>query len=463
MRKGVSGMRRLAAVLSVSTVMLFVAGTGVGQAATLPELSNYSAIGTGQVLNLHLQLPAALNTVLQAAGLSNVIDETVSFSRSIGQVDRAGNIGTGLGQMFSGTLDNALETVTKTVLGKALPKANVSLGDAAAHDSLAEINIPDAVAPIIHLGVSEVNAATNLHTVIRNLKAVVSHSDSKLVGLKIDLGQAIVGQLKTLLQPVLDVTDKAGGLIDTINGGLNTVENVVQQTLGINVNLDLPKVEQLLSQPLASVGVIETSSDTGYAGAARVAKGVTRMADVDLLGAGDNALIHIDSLSTTTEAAITGLKGGSSSSAVTKVVGLKILGNAIDLTKDALTINGKSFALPIDTVLTPLTTLLKDTLGLNIELFKATHSATPTQATAQAGTLKITLTPLNGALGLSLGLAGPSSMADVQGSPVLGFTPKAPCRSNCLPTTGVPTTLYFVLGATLLGATVLVRRFAHSA
>ena len=74
MRKGVSGVRRLAAILSVSTVMLVVTGTGLGQAATLPELSNYSAVGTGQVLNLHLQLPAALNTVLQAAGLSNVTE-----------------------------------------------------------------------------------------------------------------------------------------------------------------------------------------------------------------------------------------------------------------------------------------------------------------------------------------------------------------------------------------------------
>ena len=462
MRRGVSGMRRLAAVLSVSTVMLFVAGTGVGQAATLPELSNYSAVGTGQVLNLHLQLPTALNTVLQAAGLSNVIDETVSFSRSIGEVARAGNVGTGLGQMFDGTLNPVLESVTKATLGKLLPKAFASLGDVAQHDSLAEINIPDTpgVPSIIHVGVSEVNAVSNLHTVIRNLKAVVSHSDSKLVGLKIDLGQAIVSQLTSLLQPVLNVTDKAGGLIDTINSGLQTVSQTISSTLGIDVNLTLPKVEQLLSQPLASVGVIETASDTGFAGAARVAKGVTRMADVDLLGAGDSALVHIDSLSTTTEAAIDGTKGGSSSSAVTKIVGLKILGNAIDLTKDALTINGKSFALPIDTVLTPLTTLLKDTLGLNIELFKATHSATATHATAEANTLKISLTPLNGALGLSLGLTGPGSMADVQGSPVKAFTA---CTAHCLPTTGVPTTMYYVLGATLLGATLLVRRFKFSA
>src|SRR5947207_2605131 len=33
---------------------------------------------------------------------------------------------------------------------------------------------------------------------------------------------------------------------------------------------------------------------------------------------------------------VDGTEGGSSSSAVTKIVGLKILGNAIDLTKDAL-------------------------------------------------------------------------------------------------------------------------------
>jgi len=457
MRKGVSGVRRLAAILSVSMVTVLVAGTGVGQAVTLPKLANYSAVGTGQVLNIHLQLPSALKPVLQAAGLSDVIDETVSFSRSIGQVDRVANVGTGLGQMFDGTLNPVLEQVSSTLLGKKLPRVFASLGEVLKHDSLAEINVPD-VAPLIHVGVSEVNAVSKLQNVAGGLKAVVSHADSRLVGLKVDLGQALTSQLKSVLQPVLDITDKSGGLIDTINGGLDTVENAVSSTLGINVNLDLPKLEQLLSQPLVTIGVIETGSDTGFAGASRFAKGVTRMADIDLFGSGDNALVHLDSLSTETAASIDGTKGGSAASAVNHIVNLKILGNKLDLTKGALTINGKPFALPLG-VLDGLQSLLKDTLGLNIDILGATHSATATHATAEANTLKISMAPqlLGNPLGLALAITGPGSMADVQGSPVANFVPRAP-----LPTTGVPTTMYFVIGSALLGMTVLVRRFALS-
>jgi hypothetical protein len=437
--------------------MLLVTGSGVGQAITLPKLSNYSAVGTGQVLGLKIQLPSALKPVLQAAGLSDVIDQRISFSRSIGQVDRAGNIGTGLGQMFEGTLNPILETIAQRALPKVvatLGKATNSLGVTSTHDSLLEVNVPD-VAPIVHLGVAEVNAVSTLKNITGGLKAIVSNSDSRLVGLKVTLPDVLTGQLKTILQPVLDLTDAPGGLIDTINGGLETVTQTVSDTLGIDVNLVLPKIEQLLTQPLVTVGVIETGSNTGFAGLARTAQGITRMANIDVFGAGDNALVHIDSLSTDTAVSIDGTKGGAAASAVNKILGLKVLGNTLDLTKGALKINGKSFALPIDTVLEPLQQLLADTLGLKIDLLSSKHSATATHAFAEANTLKIALAPLNGALGLAVELTGPGSMAEVSGSPVEAFTPRAP-----LPTTGVPTTMYFVMGTALLGLTVLVRRFA---
>jgi hypothetical protein len=457
MRKGVSGVRRLAAILSISMVTLLVTGTGVGQAVTAPKLANYSAVGTGQVLGLKIQLPA-LAPVLQAVNLPAVIEEQISFSRSIGQVDRAGNIGNGLGQMFHGSLDGVLTQVANLLpdrAGKGLPRVFASLGEVAQTDSLLSLNIPDE-APIVHLGVAEVNAVSRLQNVAGGLKAIVSHSDSKLVGLKVTLPDVLTGPLRTVLDPVLNLTDGTDGLINKINTGLDTVEGVVQDTLGLDVNLDLPQLEDLLSQPLVTVGLIETGSDTGFSGAARTAKGITRMANIDVMGVGENALVHIDSLSTDTNVAIDGTKGGAVANAVNRIVGLKILGNSIDLTKGALKINNTLFDLPTDSVLEPLTQLLTETLGLKIDLLSAKHSATATHAFAEANTLKISLAPLNGALGV-IEFSGPASMAEVSGSPVKDVNFKAP-----LPTTGVPTTAYFVVGTALLGATVLVRRFALS-
>lgn len=453
MRKGVSGVRRLAAILSVSLVTLLVTGTGAG-AAVAPKLVNYSSVGTGQVLGLHIQLPDALDSVLGAAHLSSKIDQVVSFSRSIGAVDKVSNIGTGKGLVMDGTLNPLLDSVAQALRGKALPSVFATLGETLKHDSLAEINDPTG---LLHVGVMEVNAVSSLKTAADGLKAVVSHSDSRILGLKVDLGTQLTSTLKSVLAPVLEKTDGAGGLINTINSGLDTVENTVNSTLGLDLNLDLPQLESLLSQPLVSVGVIETGSDTGLAGIARTAKGVMRLANIDLLGSGDNALVHIDSLSTETGVSIDGTKGGAAADAVSRIVGLKVLGNAIDLTKGALKINGKSFALPLDTVLAPLTELLKTTLGLKIDLFSTSKSATATHAVAEAKTLSISLAPLNGALGLSVGIDGPLSMAEVQGSTVKDVSFNKP-----LPTTGVPTTAYFLAGPALLGMAVLVRKFALS-
>jgi hypothetical protein len=449
MRKGVSGVRRVAAILSVSLVTLLVTSTGAG--ASAPKLVNYSGVGTGQVLSLKLDLPSALNAVLAPAGLSNKIEQVFSFSRSVSQVGQATKVGTGLGQVLDGTLNPLLQTVL-TPLNKTLPRVFATLGETLKHDSLLEQDLGG----LIHIGAMEVNAVSTLKTAADGLKAVVSHSDSKILGLKIDLS-SIVNQLMALapVQQLLDVVDAPGGLIDTLNGALNTVETTVNNTLeSLNlptVNLDIPKLAELLHQPLVSIGLIETGSDTGLQGIARTAKGITTLSNIDVLG----GLVSIKSLSTATAVKVDGTKGGAAADAVSKIVDMKILGNTLDLTKGALKINGKSFALPLETVLQPLQSLLKDTLGLDIQILNTQKSASATHASAIANTLKIGLSPLNGALGLGLEIAGPSSMAEVQGSLVQGFEPSAP-----LPTTGVPTTAYFLAGPALLGMAVLVRRFA---
>jgi hypothetical protein len=454
MRKGVSGVRRIAAILSVSLVTLLVTGTGAG-AAVAPKIVNYSSVGTGQVLSLKLQLPDALKTVLGAAGLSNNIEQVVSFSRSIGQVDKAAKIGTGLGQVMDGTLNPLLDSVAKTAVGKTLPRVFATLGDTLQHDSLIELTDP---AGLVHVGVMEVNAVSSLKTAADGLKAVVSHSDSSIVGLKVDLGSALKNALGDTLDPVIDQVD---GLVNTINDGLTTLLNTNAQLKsvveGLGIDLQLPQLSDVLSRPLVSVGLIQTSSDTGLKGIARTAAGTTSLANVNILGDSiDNAVVHIDSLTTDTSVAIDGTKGGAVANAVTHIAHLKVLGLEVDLTKDLLKVGNLSVPLPVNDVLAPLQQLLAQTLGLKIDILGSHKSASATHAVAEANTVKISLAPLNGALGV-WEVAGPQSMAEISGSTVKEATFDSP-----LPTTGVPTTAYFLAGPALLGMAVLVRRFALS-
>src|SRR6266542_1260464 len=90
MRKGVSGMRRIAAVLSVTTVALLATGAGAG-AVTAPKLVDFTSQATGQVLDVNLQLPA-LSSVLSAANLPSTIQQAVAFSNSIGTANIAPSI-----------------------------------------------------------------------------------------------------------------------------------------------------------------------------------------------------------------------------------------------------------------------------------------------------------------------------------------------------------------------------------
>jgi hypothetical protein len=450
MRKGVTGVRRLAAVLTVSLVTLLVTGTGAG-AATTPRLVNFSSVGTGQVLGLHIQLPSALDPVLNAAGLSSKIDQIVSFSRSIGEIQKTTKVGTGLGQVMDGTLNPLLETI----VARPLPKVFATLGEAVKTDSILDTDI----ANLIKVGVMKVKAVSSLANGADGLKGVISHSESSILGLEVNLGSALTSLLGNTLQPVVDQLNQ---VVSTVNGGLNTLLNTVPQlkdvvnTLG--VNLQVPSLTDILSRPLVKVGLINTESNTGLNGLTRTANGITSLANVYILGDSvQNAVVSIESLKTEAAVAIDGTKGGAVASAVTHIAHLRVLGLDVDLTKDLLKVGNLSVPLTSVSGLTDsLNTLLTSTLGLKIDLLSSSHDATATHAVASAKTLSISLAPLNGALG-AVTLDGPLSMAEIAGSPVADKTFDRP-----LPTTGVPTTAYFLAGPALIGGALLVRRFALS-
>lgn len=460
MRKGVGRTRRVIAAVAVSMVALLATGTGAQ--AALPKLSvaNYIARANSSVLDINLALPEVLNSVLSAVKIPNPIQQSISFSRALGQIDKLGNTGHGLGQMFDGSLNETLETLSTTLLGKKLPKAFAPLAavENLVHQDLAALDLGG----LIKVGISDVNASSTLNTLQNGVKAVKSVSDSKLVGLTVGLTGDLVNTLKGVLQPVLDLTDAPNsGLIDTINGLLAPVEDLVESTLGVGVNLDLPKIGELLSQPLVSIGVIETKSITDFATGVRNATGFSRMADIDLFGQGDNALVHIDALTTRTFAQVGETASAAKATAIHEIVGLRVLDNEIGLLKGdtlAVSVNGKQLALPLN-VLDQLNSLLFDTLGLQINVLGTEKSATASKAFAKARTLEVRIAPnIAGNVLFDLSIAGPGSEVLAQGSTVAGatFNPDIPAK------TGVSTNLYLLAGPALIGMAVLVRRFALS-
>jgi hypothetical protein len=467
MRKGVSKTRRLSAVVAVTMVAMLAMGTGAN--AALPKISvqNYVAQANASVLDVKLALPTVLNSVLGAVGIVNPIQESISFSRALGQVDKLGDKGHGLGQMFDGSLNETLETVSTALLGKKLPKAfaPLALVEKVVHEDLLALDVQG----LVKVGISEVNASSTLNKLADGTRAIKSVSDSKLAGITVGLTADLVDTLTGVLQPVLDLTDAPNtGIVDTLNGLLAPVEQLVETTLGVPVSLDLPKIGELLSQPLISIGLIETKTLTDFASNVRNASGFSRMVDIDLFGKGENALVHIDALTTKTFAQV-GVNGADrKATAIHEIAGLRVLNNTIGLIKGdqlAINVNGKEIALTdlaginLDAVLDQLNGLLFDTLGLKINVLGTSKSVNATTSTAKARTIEIGIAPnIAGNVLFDLSIAGPGSEVFAQANTVAGANiPAAPH-----PTTGLATNAYMLAGPALIGMAVLVRKFALS-
>ena len=467
MRKGVSKTRRLSAVVAVTMVAMLAMGTGANAALPTISVRNYVAQANASVLDVKLALPTVLNSVLGAAGIANPIQESISFSRALGQVDKLGDKGHGLGQMFDGTLNETLETVSTALLGKKLPKAfaPLALVEKVVHEDLLALDVEG----LVKVGISEVNASSTLSKLADGQRVIKSVSDSKLAGITVGLTPDLVNTLTGVLQPVLDLTDAPNtGIVDTLNGLLSPVEQLVETTLGVPVSLDLPKIGELLSQPLISIGLIETKSATDFASNVRNATGFSRMVDIDLFGKGENALVHIDALTTKTFAQVGVNAADRKATAIHEIAGLRVLNNTIGLIKGdqlAINVNGKEIALTdlaginLDAVLDQLNGLLFDTLGLKINVLGTSKSVTATTSQAKARTIEVGIAPnIAGNVLFDLSIAGPGSDVFAQANTIAGTNiPPAPH-----PTTGLASNAYLLAGPALIGMAVLVRRFALS-
>lgn len=478
MLKGVSGVRRIAAILSIGLVTLLVTGPGAGAAAPV-DLSQYSAIGSGQVLNVKLTLPKAVtdavNVVLGAVplpsgdlSLPQTIDETISVSRSIGGMVNGKVTGSSIGRMFDGSLDKTvLEPVVSTVFperaGKGLPIAEAVLGGVEhAVDSLANLEIP-AAAPLIKLGLMNVEADS---TPVQNVKAALSSGKSTLANITVDLAPQIKALLKEAAAPLTTITDNT--LIPQLNSLLGTITGTLEEALDIQVNLELPKIADLLDRPLLHIGKIETSSSTDALGRVRSATGFSRITNLNIFGtSAENALVHVGVLTSDVSAAIDGTAAGAKATAIQEIAGLSVLDNEIAVFNDKIKVLNKEIPVSLEAVsdvLNQVTGLVGQTLGLSIKTFSTHKQASAMYSTASSQTLKIGFHPNITGVGELLGLdiEAPSALAEVAGDSVRGVPLPGPCvGSQCAPT-GVADTAYLLVGPMLLGGALMVRRFALS-
>lgn len=453
MRNGVRWSRRVAAGISLSLVTLVATGTGAGAATA--GLDSYSALASGTTLALSVKLPPALDSVLNIAKLSSNITERVSFSNATGQKNKQASSGSALGRVFQGTLDPLLLDVSRLVgyQGAKLPEAEQRMGvnQKAVAVDMAKVDVP-AENPIVHVGVAEARAQSN-----RVGNAVFSSSRSTLLGVQVDLTSVLsASQIQSLLQPVIDTfdgTSSSPGLIGQINQALQPVEDTLNSTLGTKLDLALPKISTLLDKPLVSIGLIESISETGAKGLARTAHGLTRLANVDMLG----GFIHADSIVIDAFAQIDGTAATAKATKATqRILGLRVGNNVINLNTNSLEVAGKTIELPTGTV-SLFETALAD-LGFKASIGKRSTIAQPFHARSEASSLHLELAPKvlaagNNAL-FAVTVDGPTALAEVAGANVLGakFTPR----------TGVPSTLFWLAGPALFGLAIVVRRFALS-
>jgi len=424
-------VRRSAGALGISLAMLVAAGTGAGAAGTV-SLTNYTASAMSQTLGLDVTLPAL-------AGDLAHIHEAISFASSLSQWSKTPYSikGKGIARVLDG---NVLSTPTTE---SSVNTANSKLGK---NDSVLAVDLPSSAAPIVSVGVgkTKTTAGSAASTATSTSYSSLASIDISLKNLAQTLPAA--ADLVNTLQSTLNGGNGQSGLIDTVNQQLTN--------LGLDVQLTEPN---LATGEILHVGLMEAETSTGLEGALRVAKAVNTLTGVRLL----DSLVKIDLIKVEAVAKLDALgnvvKNGVS--AKTTLGGVKIGNQSISLGSDGVTINGEPIArLPtqIAQLEQALSNLVVDVAGIKIEALKNVTENKAGRAFAQANSLKVTVAPtiLNNTL-FSVVLQAPVAQAGVDA----GNTQVLPRR---LSRTGVADTAFLILGPVLLGAAVLVRRFALS-
>lgn len=498
-------LRRSAAALAVALGMMAIGGTGANAASGVPDILN--GVADSQALQIELQLPStdSLNKALQELGLGaaavlpngllgNKITQTISLNH--GEVlrnvrnnvaDHAAGFAAPLQGLIGGvdkvatrcdgadcTQARSTSGLTVKVLDPVIPggigtikiaggdSITRSIIDTRNSSRLAEVNL--RLAPLFE---------------VQGLEAVADALNT--------LRETINEQVLTAVNPVLsDVGDAVDGLLE----GTPLEDHV---TVGPIKDIpDFTKVDLLDLEVLkshADVRPFTPKSGAGKGVTGLLATSSAKVANLDILGTGDNAWAHLGAVGLTTSSFANGVKGAAEGDADVQVVGADLGGLlGIDVPVDTLQdlTDGDAVKAVVEKLGLPdaqegdllaAVDLVYNIAGITINTFPVTRDVDPNGkfAYANAGTLEIivepkipvptalTNLPAGGLVprlteddfvstGLALKVTLPNANSGVSVGRVKGGRITPP------PTTGVA---FPLMGAVvLIGAALLVRRFA---
>jgi len=511
MGKNGSTFRRSAAALAVAIGMLAVSGTGASAAANgLPAILN--GVADSQALRITLTLPssdslkAALNkvnpnleavtSVLPGGLLGQTIEQTISLQH--GELLRSATSSvadhaSGFASPLQGLLGGA-DKVASRCDGNGCDKAQAM--------SLQSINVLEQVIPggigTIQIAGAESTTKSLVDTRNASRLAKVNLRLAPLFAIEglEPVAEALRTLTSTLNEQVLPVVNDSviAPVADIVNGALDGT--VLEEAIEVGEIKDIPDLTKVNLLDLtvldshANVTPFTPKSGPGAGVKGLLASSASKVANLDILGLGDNAWAHVGAVGLNTSSFANGVKGAATAGSDVEIVGAD-LGGLLGLSIPVATLRDLTdgtalkdvidgLDLPVENDLLNAVDLLYNVAGITIDTFTETTNIDPKGnfANASAGTIAITvepklitesgLTKLTGGLGganiipalgkndfVSTGLrlqvllpnaSSGVSIGDVKG----GFT--SPPRTGV----GVP-----LLGAVaLIGAAVLVRRFA---
>ncbi|MCU1599881.1 MAG: hypothetical protein JWO22_590 [Frankiales bacterium] len=471
--------------LALATGTLVAAGAGTAGAATsTSKLQNkIQGLGNGSVVHLHVALPVAL------PGIGQIIDQYISTT------DGTVTTVTNLGAKSVGTIGKgAVPVLSDLLAGQAVSELGGKLSDSVAlvdQDNLA--------------GLGLTLKALSAKSMVKapNLQGVISHSESTVAAVKLgqlnlagllgagknDPTASVTGALNTVLGTVNSTTGTATSTItgviktatDTLNAATNNAAAPVSSTVTAAVTTVTTALDQLVATiesaitgltngtSLIDLGIMKSDQTISRAGTAVTSTVHNELAGLNLLG----GLISVDALQSTASATAGGKPGTASvlhtpgvlTVHVADALTLKI-GKTIELT------GSLGSALPpalLDTVNTTLTTvlgLLRDTLGLDFQPGAAVESVAKdgTSAATTVSAAKLVLNPPviasllpKGEKLLTVELVGAQAAV---GDKLIAqsVVPSKPVAVKSLPRTGANLPLTATIATGLMGLAFVARR-----
>jgi hypothetical protein len=463
-----------ALALASTTTLATLAVAGPAAASTHKAPAYYAGQTEGNVLGLNIQLPVKLPLLPNPLALQLIHIQGKAIHDPLHLSGVTSAVSTSTASLITGSL---IDTLDKTLHVSLDRTASVNLGSTGAHDETSLLDIP--AKPLADLSVGDL---------VADLSKVTDATSSGAQGVNLNLGDGddLLGA-KTVaqIQALLSTANVTGLVQTTVNQILNTLNGIVGTTPVVGtavttiqdtVNTILAKVNNLVNNlgttPLVNISVHNTSQSVKPSADGVLSTSTLGLVNVNVLG----GLLSIDGFNSSASAFANGKAGDAraTSSAVKPLIKI----NAADALCAQLSVNGISLCntdnlgLPaavtkqlntlLGTLSSELNAITSKILG-NVPLISETAgshhvAANGKTATAVAPAYNISVGHL---LTVTLGSGVSATAAALQNAPakeitILNHPEKTPSKS--LPFTGINLGELGIVGLSLLGIAVVVRR-----